>query len=112
MAKIDEVYNKGLEEILRNGYEYEDPNRKGVIRREIPSFTLRHNLDEGFPAITTRKVFFKGAVEELLFFLSGSTDIRDLWKTTKDHEKITTRFLFITVNCISFVYMACNIYYK
>jgi len=59
---------------------YEDTNRKGVYRREIPSFTLRHNLSEGFPIISLKKSFFKGAVTELLFFLSGSTDIRDLWK--------------------------------
>ena len=80
MSKIDETYLQGLSSILEEGYLYEDTNRKGVYRREIPSFTLRHNLSEGFPIISLKKSFFKGAVAELLFFLSGSTDIRDLWK--------------------------------
>jgi len=80
MSKIDRTYLQGLSSILEEGYLYEDANRKGVYRREIPSFTLRHNLSEGFPIISLKKSFFKGAVAELLFFLSGSTDIRDLWK--------------------------------
>lgn len=81
MATIDKTYHEILSDILRRGYEYEDPNRKGVFRKEIFSTVLRHDLlNEGFPAITTKEIYFKGAVGELLFFLSGSTDIRHLWK--------------------------------
>jgi dihydrofolate reductase / thymidylate synthase len=36
--------------------------------------TLEFNLQNGFPALTTKKLFWRGVVEELLFFLSGSTD--------------------------------------
>lgn len=81
MAAIDNTYREILSEILRKGYEYEDPNRKDVKRKEIFSTVLRHDLvNDGFPALTTKEVYFKGAVAELLFFFSGSTDIRDLWK--------------------------------
>ncbi|MDR1018995.1 MAG: thymidylate synthase [Lachnospiraceae bacterium] len=77
--KIDTKYANIVKSILNTGYEYEDPNRKGVIRREIPMVVLEHNVEEGFPIITIRKSWFKGAVSELLLFLKGSTDIRDFW---------------------------------
>lgn len=78
MASIDKKYHDLLLVILRDGFEYEDPNRKGVKRLQIPSYTLAHNFDEGFPILTTKKSFFKGAIGELLVFLSGSTDLKDL----------------------------------
>src|SRR5690606_20815348 len=49
-------------------------------RLNIPSYTLRHENKDGFPALTLRKVSTKLAWAELSFFLSGSTDIRELWK--------------------------------
>lgn len=80
MSQIDKTYLQGLSSIMGEGYLYEDPNRKGVYRKEIPKFELRHELSEGFPIINLKQSYFKGAVAELLFFLSGSTDIRDLWR--------------------------------
>jgi thymidylate synthase len=43
---------------------------------------LRFDLSQGFPLVTTRKVFFKGVIRELLWFLSGDTNIKYL----KDHN--------------------------
>lgn len=80
MSKFDKEYHTLLNKIMQEGYTYEDPNRQGVNRKEIESYTLKHDLTKGFPAITTKEAYFKGAVGEMLFFLSGSTDIRDLWK--------------------------------
>lgn len=80
MSKIDRTYLQGLSSIMGEGYLYEDPNRKGVYRKEIMKYELRHELSDGFPIISLKQSFFKGAIAELLFFLSGSTDIRDLWK--------------------------------
>jgi thymidylate synthase len=80
MASIDITYYSHLHDIVKRGYTYEDPNRAGVIRTELPSVSIRHELSHGFPVLTLKKTFFKGAVAELLFFLSGSTDIRDLWR--------------------------------
>lgn len=78
--KIDNKYVSILQDILINGEDYEDPNRKGVIRKELPFVSLKHSVEQGYPAITVRKSFFKGAVGELLLFLKGSTDIRDYWR--------------------------------
>lgn len=38
------------------------------------------NLDEGFPIVTTKRVWWRGVVEELLWFLNGSTDVTELQK--------------------------------
>lgn len=77
--KIDYKYISTLEEIMTYGYNYEDPNRKGVMRREVECAVLKHLVTDGFPIVTARKTYFKGAVGELLLFLKGSTDIRDYW---------------------------------
>ena len=78
MAKIDIEYHKLLNKILQEGYTYEDPNRKGVNRIEIPSYTFRHEFKDGFPAITTKKLHYKNVVTELIWFLRGYTNIKYL----------------------------------
>jgi thymidylate synthase len=40
--------------------------------------TMRFDLDNGFPLLTTKKMYWKGVVEELLWFISGSTDAKEL----------------------------------
>lgn len=77
--KIDYKYVEILEDILQYGYDYDDPNRKGVKRKELESVILKNLREDGLPILTVRKTFFKGAVGELLLFLKGSTDIRDYW---------------------------------
>tara|TARA_R110000796_G_scaffold236214_1_gene355510 strand:- start:86698 stop:86871 length:174 start_codon:yes stop_codon:yes gene_type:complete len=57
MAKIDKTYHNLLNKIKDEGFKYEDPNRKGVFRYQIPSYQLVHNFDDGFPAITTKKLY-------------------------------------------------------
>ena len=92
--KIDYKYTQILEDIMRYGHIYEDPNRKDVFRKELETVHIKHLVQEGFPIVTARKTFFKGAVGELLLFLKGSTDIRDyhnygikFWdKDTKNYE--------------------------
>jgi thymidylate synthase len=78
MAKIDKEYHKLLQTILKDGFTYEDPNRKGVNRIQIPSYQFIHKFEDGFPAITTKKLFWKGVVGELLWFLRGDTNIKYL----------------------------------
>lgn len=78
MAIIDKEYHKLLNNIVENGFKYEDPNRKGVQRIQIPSYTIKHDFKDGFPAITTKKLYWKGVVGELLWFLRGDTNIKYL----------------------------------
>lgn len=80
MPHFDKTYKNLLETILTEGILQDDPNRKGVQRLNIPSYTFRHKVEDGFPAITLRKINPMLAWAELCFFLSGSTDIRDLWR--------------------------------
>tara|TARA_R110002049_G_scaffold13187_3_gene57716 strand:+ start:92 stop:1123 length:1032 start_codon:yes stop_codon:yes gene_type:complete len=78
MAKIDESYHNLLNNILEDGFKYEDPNRKGVNRIQIPSYTIKHDFENGFPAITTKKLYWKGVAGELIWFLMGDTNIKYL----------------------------------
>ncbi len=52
--------------------------RPGVRTTTLVGVTLRHDMSKGFPLLTTKKVFFKGVIEELLWFLRGETNIRPL----------------------------------
>lgn len=78
MSKIDKSYNKLLKTIINKGFKYEDPNRKGTYRIQIPSYTFKHEFKDGFPALTTKKLYWKGIVTELLWFLRGDTDTKFL----------------------------------
>lgn len=80
MAAIDLIYHNLLREIMDNGYDYVDPNRKkqGVKRRQINKFNFDYNMKRGFPAITTKKLAWKSVVGETLWFLRGDTNIKPL----------------------------------
>lgn len=54
------------------------PDRTGVGTRSVFGRQLRFDLSQGFPLLTTKRVFWKGVVEELLFFIRGSTDVKEL----------------------------------
>lgn len=51
--------------------------RNATCRSVFGAF-LEHDLREGFPALTTKKIFFRGVVEELAWFLRGSTNVEEL----------------------------------
>ena len=62
--------------VLENGEVRKDRTGTGTISRF--GYQMRFNLEEGFPLLTTKKVFHRGIFEELLWFLKGETNIRPL----------------------------------
>lgn len=65
-----------LRDILNNGVDKED--RTGTGTRSVFGRQMRFDLSEGFPLLTTRPIWFRGIVEELIWFLRGSTNAYDL----------------------------------
>lgn len=71
-------YLKLLKYILKNGVDR--PDRTGIGTRAIFGAQLRFKMKDGFPVVTTKKLIFKSVKAELLWFLKGSSDIKELHK--------------------------------
>jgi len=98
MNNIDRQYKELLDHILHFGVDKED--RTGTGTKSIFGWQIRHNMKEGFPLLTTKKMAWKTMVTELLWFLRGDTNIKFLldydchiWDgdAYKNYEKITKR---------------------
>lgn len=69
-------YSQALTYVLENGRDKED--RTGTGTRSVFGYQMRFDLQKGFPAVTTKKLAWRGVVSELLWFLEGSGDERRL----------------------------------
>ena len=69
-------YHKLLEDILEFGEDVSD--RTGTGTRSIFGYQMRFDLKEGFPCLTTKKLHLRSIIHELLWFISGDTNIKYL----------------------------------
>lgn len=98
MGEKMKQYHDMLQDILTNGEDVND--RTGTGTRSIFGYQMRFNLQEGFPAVTTKKLAWKAVVGELLWFLEGSTDERRLAELTfsKDRTELVGKSTIWTAN--------------
>ncbi len=69
-------YLDALAQILEHGSDCTD--RTGIGTRKLFGLQMRYDMADGFPAVTTKKLAFKSVAAELLWFISGSSDNREL----------------------------------
>lgn len=76
MNNLDKQYLSLVKDILENGVEKKDRTGTGTL--SLFGKQIRHNMSEGFPLLTTKKLNFKNIWTELVWFLKGSTHIKYL----------------------------------
>jgi len=76
MNQLDKQYTDLLQTILEYGVEKKD--RTGTGTKSIFGYTIRHNMKDGFPLLTTKKMPFRLIATELIWFLRGDTNIKFL----------------------------------
>ncbi len=72
----EEQYLELLKDILKNGKYKDDRTKTGT--KSLFGRQLRYDLSKGFPLLTTKKMFLKGIIYELLWFLRGESNIKYL----------------------------------
>jgi thymidylate synthase len=99
LNNLDKQYQHLLKDILEYGVDKQD--RTGTGTKSIFGYMIHHNMMNGFPLLTTKKVPFKTMATELMWFLMGDTNIKYLvdngchiWDgdAYKNYEKITNDF--------------------
>ena len=102
MCKWDKEYIKLCKKILKNGKRVE--NRTGIDSIKIPAYSLEFDLSKEFPALTTKQLFFRQAIVEMLWIYQvQSNDVRwlqdrnvhiwDEWEIQEDGKWYATQML-------------------
>ena len=76
MNSVDKQYFELLNHLLKNGVTKKDRTGTGTI--SVFDYTMRFNMSDGFPLLTSKKMFTKGVIHELIWFLRGDTNIKYL----------------------------------
>ena len=76
MNPVDKQYKELLQRILNKGRVKKD--RTGTGTKSVFGHTMRFDMKEGFPLLTSKKMFTKGIIHELIWFLRGETNIKYL----------------------------------
>jgi len=91
-------YLKAIKEIIEKGVSMDD--RTGVGTRSIFGTMMRFDLRKSFPLLTTKRLFWRGVVEELLWFVKGDTNAKHLtdkgvkiWEANGSREFLDKRGL-------------------
>lgn len=71
---VEPPYEALMRYVYENGVEKSD--RTGTGTRSVFGWQMRFDLQKGFPLVTTKRVYFKGVVGELLWFLRGDSNVR------------------------------------
>jgi dihydrofolate reductase/thymidylate synthase len=97
MAKHEEYqYLEAIKDILEHGVEKGDRTGTGTLSKF--GLQMRFNLRTAFPLLTTKRVFWRGVVEELLWFIRGDTNAKHL--SEKGVKVFTTLILSLTSLCL------------
>ena len=76
MNNLDYQYNTLLEDLLELGLKKSDRTGTGTL--SLFGRQITHNMSDGFPLLTTKKIAFKTMMTELIWFLKGDTNIKYL----------------------------------
>jgi len=99
MNNYDKQYHNLINEVLNKGTKKQSRNDKTL---NLPSAMIVHDMSEGFPISTLRKIFYRGGFIEQLFFMSGETDTKILeskginyWKGNTSREWLDSKNLIM-----------------